>query len=178
MKKSWEIDIYRNSGHDYQRYLKKFFKLFRRAKEIKFKPIKNFYRLLFRIHAKKHSIEIYTSTDIGLGLAMWHPFNITIALESKLGNNCTLNKNVLIGREFRGSRKGCPTIGNNVWIGANAVIVGKIAIGDDVLIAPNSFVNCDIPSHSIVFGNPCIIKHKENATEYYIQNINHNEDLK
>lgn len=43
-------------------------------------------------------------------------------------------------------------------------------IGNDVLIAPNAFVNCDIPDHSIVFGNPCIIKPKNNATEGYINN--------
>lgn len=55
-------------------------------------------------------------------------------------------------------------------MGVNATIVGSIIIGDDVLIAPNSYVNCDVPSHSVVFGNPCIIKHKENATESYINN--------
>ena len=67
-----------------------------------------------------------------------------------------------------GGRQGAPVIGNEVWIGINAAIVVKITIGDDVLIAPNSYVNCDVPSHSIVFGNPCIIKHRENATEGYI----------
>lgn len=67
-----------------------------------------------------------------------------------------------------GGRKGTPRIGNEVWIGVNVTIVGKITIGDDVLIAPNTYVNCDIPSHSIVFGNPCIIKHRDNATEGYI----------
>lgn len=53
-------------------------------------------------------------------------------------------------------------------MGVNVTIVGKITIGDDVLIAPNTYVNCDIPSHSVVFGNPCIIKHRDNATEGYI----------
>lgn len=67
-----------------------------------------------------------------------------------------------------GGRQGAPVIGNEVWIGINAIIVGKITIGDDVLIAPNSYVNCDVPSHSIAIGNPCIIKHRENATEGYI----------
>lgn len=67
-----------------------------------------------------------------------------------------------------GGRQGAPVIGNEVWIDINAAIVGKVTIGDDVLIAPNSYVNCDVPSHSIVFGNPCIIKHRENATEGYI----------
>ena len=44
-------------------------------------------------------------------------------------------------------------------------------IGDDVVIAPNAFVNIDVPDHSVVMGNPCIIHHKENATEGYLGNI-------
>lgn len=63
---------------------------------------------------------------------------------------------------------GTPVIGDKVWIGVNATIVGAIKIGNDVLIAPNAYVNCDVPDHSIVFGNPCIIKHRDNATEWYI----------
>ena len=39
------------------------------------------------------------------------------------------------------------------------------------MIAPNSFVNVDVPSHSVVFGNPCIIKHRDWATEGYINNF-------
>ena len=74
----------------------------------------------------------------------------------------------LLDKRIGGGRQGTPVIGNEVWIGINAAIVGKITIGDDVLIAPNSYVNCDVPSHSIVFGNPCIIKHREHATEGYI----------
>ena len=61
---------------------------------------------------------------------------------------------MVIGQTNRGKNKGVPTIGNEVWIGINAAIVGGITIGDDVLIAPNSFVNVDVPSHSVVFGNP------------------------
>lgn len=54
------------------------------------------------------------------------------------------------------------------FIGINSVIVGNVQIGDDVLIAPNSYVNFDVPDHSVVIGNPGIIHHKENATENYI----------
>ena len=53
-------------------------------------------------------------------------------------------------------------------IGTNAVIVWNIKIGDDVLIAPNAYVNMDIPDHSVVVGNPAIIHSKENATEGYV----------
>ena len=69
---------------------------------------------------------------------------------------------------MRGKRKGVPTIGNRVCIHSNAVVVGNIKIGDDVVIAPNAFVNFDVPDHSIVIGNPGMIKHKENATEGFI----------
>lgn len=75
-----------------------------------------------------------------------------------------------MGQENRGTKKGCPKIGNDVWIGINSTIVGKIKIGDDVLIAPNSYINTDVPSHSVVLGNPCKIIQKNNATESYINN--------
>lgn len=97
-----------------------------------------------------------------------HAYSITINPMAVIGKNCNLHKGVTIGQESRGVRKGVPTIGDKVWIGVNSTIVGKITIGNDVLIAPNSFVNQDIPSHSIVLGNPCIIKHKDNAVEDYI----------
>lgn len=76
-----------------------------------------------------------------------------------------------IGQENRGRRKGAPTIGNKVWLGVNSTIVGNITIGDDVLIAPNSYVNFDVPPHSIVIGNPGKIIHRENATQDYINNL-------
>ncbi len=102
---------------------------------------------------------------------MGHAYNITINPNSVIGSNCNIHKGVTIGQENRGIRKGAPIIGNRVWMGVNSTIVGRITIGDDVLIAPNSYVNCDVPSHSVVFGNPCIIKHRDNATEGYVNNI-------
>lgn len=116
------------------------------------------------IYQKFYHVEIGTSTDIGAGLYIGHPYCVTINPKVKIGRNCNIHKGVTIGQENRGSREGCPTIGDFVWIGANATIVGKITIGDDVLIAPNTFVNQDVPSHSVVFGSPCIIKHKDEAT--------------
>lgn len=49
--------------------------------------------------------------------------------------------------------------------------MGSIRIGNDVLIAPNSYVNCDVPNHSIVLGNPARIIPRQNATEGYINHI-------
>ena len=125
---------------------------------------------LMRLH-EKYGLEISWRVKIGKGFYIGHAYGITINDNAILGENINIHKGVTIGQENRGDRQGAPVIGNKVWIGVNATIVGKITIGNDVLIAPNSYVNCDVPDHSVVFGNPCIIKHKDNATEGYINNV-------
>ena len=127
-----------------------------------------YHRFRLRCIRRHTHLEIPWNAKIGGGLYIGHPYNITINAGAVLGKNVNIHKGATIRQENRGSRKGTPVIGNCVWIGIHAVIVGNITIGDDVLIAPNAFVNCDVPSHSIVLGNPCIIKHRENATEGYI----------
>lgn len=104
------------------------------------------------------------------GLYLGHPYGITVNSGTVLGMNVNLHKGVTIGRENRGRRRGCPTLGNCISVGINSSIVGKVTIGDDVLIAPNTYINCDVPSHSIVLGSPCRIIPREGATENYIIN--------
>lgn len=130
-----------------------------------------FFKSVFRLWSSMRGLEISTCKPIGGGLYLGHAYNITINGRSTIGRDCNIHKGVVIGQTNRGKYKGCPTIGNEVWIGINAAIVGGITIGDDVLIAPNSYVNCDVPPHSVVFGNPCIIKHRDWATEGYVNNI-------
>lgn len=98
---------------------------------------------------------------------MIHPYNITISPFAIIGKNVNILKGATIGIS-QGKYSGAPVIGDSVYVGLNATVIGGIKVGDDVLIAPNTLVNCDIPSHSIVIGNPCKIIHKENATEQYI----------
>lgn len=107
--------------------------------------------------------------SIGTGLHIVHPYCITINPKVVMGENCTIHKGITIGQENRGRRKGTPTIGNRVWIGVNATVVGRITIGNNVLIAPNSFVNFDVPDNAIVIGCPAkILKDRTDATEGYL----------
>ena len=147
-----------------------FQKYYRRCQSARNPILLIFYKIIFKYLKQKNHIELYYKTKIGDGLYIGHPYGITINPEAVLGKNINIHKGVTIGQENRGARKGTPTIGNEVWIGINSTIVGKISVGNDVLIAPNTYVNCDIPDHSVVFGNPCIIKHRDNATEDYINN--------
>jgi len=127
-----------------------------------------FYRVLLNHYSYKYGFQIPPNTKIGKGLYIGHRGPVVINGRAELGDNCTLAHVVNIGQTNRGERKGCPKIGNKVWIGVGAVIVGKIIIGDNVLIAPNSYVNFDVPSNSIVMGNPASIKQRVNATEGYV----------
>lgn len=153
------------------RGLEKFHYYFRKTQSTKNKLLRAYYRWRYRGIREKYHIEIFTPTKIGRGLYIGHPCGITVNPKAVLGENINLHKGVTIGQENRGSRKGVPTIGNYVWIGINATVIGNITIGDDVLIAPNSYVNCDVPSHSIVYGNPCSVKPRYNATESYINHV-------
>lgn len=149
-------------------YIRRFIYFFRHCQFSTNRVTRTLYKLILRHYICAYGLEIAPEARIGKGLFLGHAFNITVNGDAVIGENCNLHKGVLIGQENRGNRQGAPTLGNKVWVGINAAIVGRVTIGDDVLIAPNSYVNCDVPSHSIVFGNPCIVKHRDNATEGYI----------
>ena len=170
MNKNFVCDFYRMTGKNWNlirggvlmlfRYDLRYLYLIRRKKTK--------LRTLFAIRAaRKYGLEIL-SDNIGPGLYIGHAHNINVSPLAKIGKNCNLNKGCTIGRENRGKREGAPTLGDDVWIGTNSVVVGNIHIGNDVLIVPNSYVNFDVPDHSIVLGNPGKIIKKDNATDSYI----------
>lgn len=143
---------------------------YRKVNSSSFGLLRFYYRLrLYRIALKTH---IYMSwrVKVGKGFYIGHLGEVIINSSVIIGKNVNVTTGVTIGQENRGKRKGTPIIGDNVWIGTNAVIVGKIKIGSDVLIAPLTYINFDVPDHSIVIGNPARIIHKENATVGYINN--------
>lgn len=129
-----------------------------------------YYRIKLKRIFTKTMIQIPYTTKIGEGFYIGHCGRIIINPLAVIGKNVNIATGVTIGVSNRGKYKGTPTIGNEVWIGTNAVIVGKITMGNDVLIAPNCYVNFDVPDHSIVIGNPGIIHPKENACADYITN--------
>lgn len=148
-----------------------FIYLFRKCQKYHQTPILGvFWKLILRHYQIKYGFQIYPETEIGEGFYLGHWGALVINPKTKIGRNCNIAQGVTIGQANRGKNIGVPTIGNEVWIGANAVIVGGIHIGDDVLIAPNAYVNTDVPSHSVVMGNPATIIPKEHATEGYINN--------
>lgn len=117
------------------------------------------YGIVFLIHKKnmyKTGIQLPIGTDVGEGLVFPHFSCIVINSDCTIGKNCKIFQGVTIGSK-RGENGGCPTIGNNVVISSGAKVIGKIAIGDNVMIGANSVITKDIPDDSVAAGNPAQI---------------------
>ncbi|GGK60479.1 serine acetyltransferase [Lutibacter litoralis] len=116
----------------------------------------SFFSKLLRVFYPKHpSFTIDIHTKIGGGLKLAHPY-ATIINAEEVGSNVYINHLVTIG-DKEGKR---PSIGNNVQIHANAIIIGNVKIGDNVIIGAGSVVIKDVPKNAIVAGNPAKIINK------------------
>ena len=129
-----------------------------------------FWKLRWLRRRKKTGCQISLHANIDVGLRLLHDGERVIVSGAKIGKDCMIGINVIVGNSFSNAEQkfGSPTIGDRVYIGHNSSIVGNITVGDDVLIAPNSFVNRDVPSHSVVVGNNIIIP-KQNPSAPYIK---------
>lgn len=178
MVNKFSKDLYRYYGEKGESFFRKLLRptelkyiaLFRKAEKCKFVPLKLYYTVKLKFMSYKTHIQIPARTKIDEGFYIGHTGRVIIHPDAKLGKNMNVGTGVTIGYENRGERKGAPTFDGECWIGTNSVIVGNIKIGEDVMIAPLTFVNFDVPAHSIVIGNPAKIIHKENATKDYICN--------
>jgi serine O-acetyltransferase len=150
-----EIENLNFSGLGYLNWLLVYSKEFRNL----------FYRRMSNVISRKilgifyRKLEtLYVSTDdIGSGLYICHGFS-TIIVAKSIGENCWINQQVTIG--YRNTPTP-PTIGNNVKIGAGAIVVGELKIGDGAIIGAGAVVTKDVPANSVVVGNPARIIKKD-----------------
>lgn len=178
MNSVFKKDLYRYYGDEGEPFLKKilrplelkYISVFRKANMCKFLPVKLVYMLRLMYLSNRTKIQIPARTTIGEGFYIGHLGRVIIHPDARLGRNINIGTGVTIGMENRGKRRGAPVIGDNCWIGTNAVVVGNVTIGTDVLIAPLTYVNFDVPDHSIVIGNPGRIIPREDATAGYVCN--------
>jgi len=128
-----------------------------------------FYRILRRLLTYR-GYHISSQAEIGEGLYLYHRGTVFIG-PLKIGKNCCVSHNVTIGRAYKNGKIGRPTIGDNVWIGPGAVVVGEIKIGNNVFIAPNSVVNTDVPDNAMVAGYPARYIVKEETIKDWVNDI-------
>lgn len=96
---------------------------------------------------------------IGGGLRLPHLNGLFIHKNASVGENCTIFQQVTIGaNEHKLEYQGAPQIGNRVYIGAGAKIIGNISIGDDVRIGANAVVTKNVSAGKTVVGFNKIIE--------------------
>ncbi len=98
----------------------------------------------------KWGIMIQPGAQIGGGLHIYHFGGIFIGEQVKIGENFSLSHDVTIGLAGEGPRRGAPVIGNNVYVASGAKIYGKITVGNNVRIGANAVVDRSIPENALV----------------------------
>ncbi len=117
-------------------------------------------RIISEKAKRKTGIEIHPGATIGKNLFIDHGMGVVIGETCVIGDNVTLFHGVTLGGTGKEKGKRHPTIGNNVFIGSGAKILGNITIGNNVKIGANSVILESIPDNVTVVGIPGkIIKH-------------------
>jgi serine O-acetyltransferase len=98
-------------------------------------------------------VEIPTSVPIGRGFRIAHYGSTIINGECRIGRNCTLDQGVLLG-----GYGGAPTLEDGVRVGARAVVVGPVLIGEGAIVGAGSVVLKDVPAGHVAVGNPAVAR--------------------
>ena len=107
-------------------------------------------------------IEIHPGAKIGKGLFIDHGMGVVIGETAEVGDNVVMYHGVTLGGTGKNKGKRHPTVGNNVFIGTGAKILGPIKVGDNVKIGANAVVLKDVPANSTAVGIPArIINHDD-----------------
>ena len=106
-------------------------------------------------------IEIHPGASIGRGLFIDHGMGVVIGETTIIGDNVTLFQGVTLGGTGKETGKRHPTLGNNIVVGTGAKVLGNIRIGDNSYIGANAVVLRDVPKNSTVVGVPGHITKQE-----------------
>lgn len=110
-------------------------------------------------------VYIPVDTRIGKGLCIYHGVGLVVHRASVIGDFCTLRHCVTIGSRD-GTDATVPIIGAHVTIGANAVVIGRVTLGDRAMVGASAVVLCDVPAGSLIVGNPGVVRSIHDRSSY------------
>lgn len=105
-------------------------------------------------------VEIHPGAVIGRHLLIDHGTGVVIGETAVIGDDVIMHHQVTLGGRVNTPGKRHPTVGDRVYIGAGAMILGNITIGSDSSVGALTLVLHDVPKKSIVVGNPARIRSK------------------
>lgn len=117
-------------------------------------PLSIIYRYLFRRARNLYGIELPYTAQVGEGVVFEHQHGIVIHGACVIGDGCIIRQGVTLGIRSLDGLKDAPILGKRVNVGAGAIILGKISIGDNANIGANAVVLKDVPANTTVVGIP------------------------
>ena len=123
-------------------------------------------RFVLRHYSYKFGIFIPFDTPIGAGFYIGHCGDIHFNAQAQVGNNCNISQGVTLGQANRGKNKGAPIIGDGVYIGPGAKVVGAVRVGNNAAIGANCVVTKDVPENAVVVGVPGRVISYAGAADY------------
>jgi len=128
------------------------------------KPCSFLYKILFKFVQVLTGIELPCEAVVGRNFIIDHFGGIIISGYAKFGDNCRIRTGVVVGLR-RIEEKCAPVIGDNVDIGVGAKLLGPIKIGNNVLIGANAVVLCDVPDDCIAVGVPAVVRPRNSKSQ-------------
>jgi serine O-acetyltransferase len=115
-------------------------------------PLRIMLKVAKKILTTITAIDIHQNCDIAPGCWIPHGCQIFIHGDTVIGRNCTIQQVVTIGVAYGG--KAGARIGDDVWIGCHASVIGPVTIGNRATVAANSLVIADVPTGATAIGVP------------------------
>jgi serine O-acetyltransferase len=112
-------------------------------------------RILSQLTRFFTGVEIHPGATIGKGFFIDHGMGVVIGETTEIGDNCVLFHNVTLGGTGKHKKKRHPTLGNSVFVGTGATLLGPLNVGNNVRIGANAFIIMhDVPDNCTVVGSP------------------------
>ena len=120
-------------------------------------PLSLLYRWMHRHVRNCYGIELHYTARIGGRFRIAHQGGIVIHEFARIGNDCTVRQGVTLGAANKYSIEEAPSLGDNVDVGAGAIVMGKVRVGHGARIGANAVVMSDVPPGCTAFAQPARI---------------------